>query len=107
MAFENVGDGFIAETIAEFEQFPFDLAIAPIIFLSELHDQTFQVNIRSWSSAAHLTLICPLPAHQLTMPFEHSFRLEDANDIVQLFNGLPRYDFQFKCQYSECQFLCS
>ena len=49
----------------------------------------------------------PLPSHQLAMPFEHSFRLEDPNHIAQLLNGLPRYDFQRECQYSECPFLRS
>ena len=81
MTTQDIGDRFIADLIAEFEQFSLNALIAPTISTRQSHHQSFDFSISSRTSPAILLPIRPFPAHQFTMSAENRLGFHDTNHL--------------------------
>jgi hypothetical protein len=82
---QDIGDCLVTDRVAQFGEFTLNSVIALIgVLLRKSDNQTFELLIDSWSTAASTGIVCPFAFHQLPMPTKDSFWLEDANDLTEL-----------------------
>ncbi len=76
MATQDVLDGTAMDLETQFQQFSLDLVVPHARVLPRNADnQRLHIELQSWSSTAVWVLERPLPADEVAVPFQHSFRL--------------------------------
>ena len=65
------------------------------ILFGQSHNQVFKIGIDSESTPFVLPLIGSLAPHQISMPFEHRFWLENPCDLLKLLGRLVGATFEF------------
>ncbi len=79
MSSQNGADGFVAKRDTPFGKFTGEFVVAPVSILAcQSHYEPFSLFVGTGPTTLHLSLISPLAANELTVPFEDCFWSKDA-----------------------------
>ena len=81
MSVEDIGDGIFIKLHSQFQQFTFDLAVAPISVLSSEANHQVLGFLFGTRSSSLLALIGPFSLDQCAMPSDHGSWLKDPQTI--------------------------
>jgi hypothetical protein len=92
------------DRISELSQLSLYLVIAKrIIFLGNADDETLELLVNLGSASTSCWIVRPLPTHQLAMPFQDGFWLEDLQVAVQLARCTSTNRFQLVDRYGQSE----